>query len=72
MNPTPRFDSWWNSYQSGAITATQFKDTVQGMERELQACVENYHRIQEAHETIMARLLKAENTIRYANHPVTR
>jgi hypothetical protein len=70
MNDTPRVNQWWNAYRSGAINAEQFKEAIQGMERELQTCCKNYGKISVAHETIMARLLQAENTIRYANHPV--
>lgn len=37
MSDTPRIDSWWNSYRTGAITAKAFKEAVQGMERDLAA-----------------------------------
>ena len=37
MKTTPRFDSYWNSYRCGAITAQEFKEAMQKMERELDA-----------------------------------
>lgn len=36
--PTPRFDSWWNSYRSGAISANDFKEAMQEIERENEKC----------------------------------
>lgn len=36
MSDTPRVNSWWNSYRSGAITADEFRDAVRGLESELE------------------------------------
>ena len=58
--PTPRTDSYWNSYRSGAITAAEFKEAVCTLERELnEQCVLN-GKGSEREYVLLGKLTRAE------------
>ena len=50
--PTPKVNSWWNSYRTGRISAQEFMEAIQNLERENAALIsEKYQLIADVHKT---------------------